>query len=277
MEPPLRRNQNVALTSRVLLLAFSIAVLLAAQTPARAQEKAEHKPDGKEAETPVPAETTSVTKHEMTVGGAVLRYTATAGNLLIKDDAEKPNASIFYVAYTLDSTEPRTRPVTFFYNGGPGAASLWLHMGSFGPVRVLTESPGATGPAPFRYVPNESTLLDKSDLVFVDAPMCGFSRAVGKGTLKDFAGVDQDVAAFHKFVVRYITNYQRWGSPKFLFGESYGTPRSAALAASLQDGGVELNGVVLLSSILNYGVRVPGYDLDFDWLSAELCRDRVAA
>ena len=145
-----------------------------------------------------------------------------------------------------------TRPVTFLYNGGPGSASLWLHMGSVGPVRVVTESPKATGPAPFGVVPNQYSLLDKTDLVFIDAPLTGFSRLAGKGTVKDFAGVDQDVKAFEKFITRYITINNRWNSPKFLFGESYGTPRSAALVAALNNDGIEFNGVVLLSSILNY-------------------------
>jgi carboxypeptidase C (cathepsin A) len=131
-----------------------------------------------------------------------------------------------------------------------------------GPVRVVTESPAATGPAPFKWVPNQYSLLDKTDLVFVDAPMCGFSRAVGKGTAKDFAGVDEDVKAFDKFITRYITVNQRWNSPKYLFGESYGTPRSAALVAALNNDGIEFNGVILLSSVLNYFVNAPGYDLD---------------
>ncbi len=211
---------------------------------------------------PIPPETSSVTRHELKVGGQTIAYTATAGNLLLRDEQDKANASIFYVAYTQDGVEARNRPVTFFYNGGPGAASLWLHMGSFGPVRVITESPEATGPAPFRWVPNEYSLLDKTDLVFIDAPLCGFSRAVGKGTAKDFAGTDQDIRAFEKFIVKYITANQRWGSPKFLFGESYGTTRSAGLVDALQNDGIEFNGVTLLSSILNYNRRNPGYDLE---------------
>jgi carboxypeptidase C (cathepsin A) len=219
-------------------------------------------PAKEDAGVPIPPETNSVTKHELTVGGHVIHYTATAGNLLIRDDQDKPNGSIFYVAYTQDGVEAKNRPVTFFYNGGPGAATIWLHMGSFGPVRVVTQSPEATAPAPFTWVPNEHSLLDKSDLVFIDAPLCGFSRAVGKGTAKDFAGVDQDVRAFDKFITRYITANQRWNSPKFLFGESYGTPRSAALVAALQNNGIQFNGVVLLSSILNYYRRAPGYDLE---------------
>lgn len=252
------------LPRRLSLFLFATLVLTGA---ARAQDG---KPDGEDKGSakaadkgiPIPPETAAVTHHDLQVGGRTVHYTAAAGNLLIADDKDKPNASIFYTAYTEDGADAHTRPVTFFYNGGPGAATIWLHMGSFGPVRVLTSSPEATGPAPFRTVANESSLLDKSDLVFIDAPLCGFSRAVGKGTVKDFAGVDQDVLAFHKFIVRWLTHNKRWGSPKYLFGESYGTPRSAALVASLQDAGVEFNGVVLLSSILNYGVRIPGYDLD---------------
>jgi carboxypeptidase C (cathepsin A) len=211
---------------------------------------------------PIPPETKSETKHDWTGAGRTVHYTATAGNLLIKDENDKPNGSIFYVAYTEDGAAAKSRPVTFLYNGGPGSATIWLHMGSVGPVRVVTSSPEATGPAPFEWVQNQYSLLDKSDLVFIDAPLCGFSRAVGKGTAKDFAGVDQDVKAFEKFITRYITVNQRWNSPKFLFGESYGTPRSAALVAALNNDGIEFNGVTLLSSILNYYVQSPGYDLN---------------
>jgi carboxypeptidase C (cathepsin A) len=212
--------------------------------------------------TPIPPETTAVTKHDWTAGGHALHYTATAGTLLIADEKNKPNGSIFYTAYTEDGVDPKSRPVTFLYNGGPGSATIWLHMGSLGPVRVVTESPSPTGPAPYEWVQNQYSLIDKSDLVFIDAPMAGFSRAVGKGTAKDFMGTDQDIKAFEKFIVRYLTVNNRWGSPKFLFGESYGTTRSAGLVAALQNDGIEFNGVTLLSSILNYGVRNPGYDHD---------------
>lgn len=211
---------------------------------------------------PIPPESKVETKHVWTAGSRVVHYTATAGNLLIKDDQDRAIGSMFYVAYTEDGAPAKSRPITFLYNGGPGSATIWLHMGSFGPVRVVTDSPKATGPAPFEWVQNQYSLIDKSDLVFIDAPMAGFSRVVGKGTVKDFAGVDQDVAAFRKFITRYITLNQRWESPKFLFGESYGTPRSAALVAALNNDGIEFNGVILLSSILNYYVRSPGYDID---------------
>jgi carboxypeptidase C (cathepsin A) len=216
----------------------------------------------KETETaPIPPEKSSVTHHEMTLGGRSLRYTATAGTLLIRDEEDKPYGSMFYVAYTLDGAEAKTRPVSFLYNGGPGSATIWLHMGSFSPVRITTDSPNPTSGPPFKLVSNEYSLLDKTDLVFVDAPLTGYSRAVGKGTPKDFFGVDQDLHAFDRFIIRYITVNQRWNSPKFLIGESYGTTRSAALADMLGNDGVQLNGVVLISSILNYGIRSGGYDI----------------
>src|SRR5215470_21824 len=247
-----------------VVLLTAVTTLGVAQAPPDSRPKGpEEKPATKEdGGIPIPPETTSVTKHDLTVGGRSIHYTATAGNLLIRDEQDKPNASIFYAAYTQDGAEAKSRPVTFFYNGGPGAATIWLHMGSFGPVRVITGSPEATAPAPFSWVQNESSLLDKSDLVFIDAPLCGFSRVVGKGTVKDFAGTDQDIQAFKKFIERYITANQRWNSPKFLFGESYGTTRSGGLVAALQADGVSFNGVVLLSSILNYNVRNPGYDTE---------------
>jgi len=210
---------------------------------------------------PIPPEKPSVTRHDISLGGRKLQYTATAGTLIIRDEEDKPYGSMFYVAYTLDGQEPRTRPLSFLYNGGPGSASLWLHMGSFSPVRITTDSPDATAGPPFKLVSNDCSLLDKTDLVFVDAPLTGYSRAVGKGTDKDFFGVDQDLRAFDRFIMRYLSVYQRWNSPKFLIGESYGTTRSAALADLLGNDGVQLNGVVLISSILNYNIRAGGYDI----------------
>jgi carboxypeptidase C (cathepsin A) len=227
-----------------------------AQPPAAGAEQ--HKDADKE--TPVPPEKPVATHHELALGGKTLKYTATAGTLIIRDEDDKPYGSIFYVAYALDGAEPRTRPVSFLYNGGPGSASLWLHMGSFSPVRITTDSPNPTLGPPFKLVPNEYSLLDKSDLVFIDAPLTGYSRAVGKATAKDFTGVDQDLRAFDRFIIRYLTVNQRWNSPKFLIGESYGTTRSAALADMLGNDGVQLNGVVLISSILNYNIRAGGYD-----------------
>ena len=213
---------------------------------------------------PIPPVRSSVTEHEISLGGKVIRYTATAGNLLISGEDEQPNASVFYVAYTQSGlTDLRSRPITFLYNGGPGSASMWLHMGSVGPVRVVTSSPQATGSGPYQTVSNEYSLLDKSDLVFVDAVGAGFSRPVGKGVIKDFAGTDQDVRAFEKFIYQYVNSNHRWNSPKFLFGESYGTTRSAALVDALGNSGMYFNGVILMSSILNYFVQAPGSDTLF--------------
>ena len=244
-----------------LMLAMTLSIpLLHAQEEKKDDAKAEHKEDK---QTAVPAESAIATHHEWKAAGTPLRYTAAAGNLVIQNDDDKPYGSVFYVAYTEDGvTDESTRPITFLYNGGPGAASLWLHMGSVGPVRVMTASPQATGAAPYKLVPNEYSLLGKSDLVFIDAVGTGFSKPVGKATEKEFAGTDQDVTAFERFIERYITVNKRWNSPKYLMGESYGTTRSAALADALQEKGIPLNGVVLISSILNYAVRVPGYDME---------------
>ncbi len=231
------------------------------QRPGNGSAPAANTPEG---ELPIPAETSSVTHHEWTAGGRPVHYTATAGTLLINGEGQdsKPIGSIFYTAYTEDGAPAKSRPVTFLYNGGPGSATIWLHMGSVGPIRVVTKSPAASGAPPYEWVQNQYSLLDKTDLVFIDAPLTGYSRLVGKGKASDFQGVDQDVRAFNKFITRYITVNQRWSSPKYLFGESYGTPRSAALVASLNNDGIAFNGVVLLSSVLNYFVNSPGYDLD---------------
>jgi carboxypeptidase C (cathepsin A) len=206
------------------------------------------------------AEQTKATEHSIAVGGRVIHYRSTAGTLTIRDAQGKPTASVFYVAYTSAPAPGRRKPVTFFYNGGPGSASLWLHMGSFGPMRVQTANPEYIRPAPYAFGPNPDTLLDRTDLVFIDAVGTGYSRPLGDAKGTDFYGVDQDVDAFAKAIMRYVTRNARWNDPKVIFGESYGTTRSAALAYALQDRGMALNGVVLLSSILNYGIRQPGFD-----------------
>jgi carboxypeptidase C (cathepsin A) len=247
------------------LLSGCLAVLIQPQAGAQRGPAAQpNQASGTAAQaeqSPIPPETNSVTDHEITLGGKVLRYKATAGNLLISGDDEKPYGSVFFVAYTLaDAPDPRTRPLTFLYNGGPGSASMWLHMGSVAPVRVVTASPEATGSAPYQLIPNQYSLLDKTDLVFVDAVGTGYSRPVGRGAIRDFAGTDQDVQAFSRFIQRYISVNRRWNSPKFLFGESYGTTRSAALADVLENAGVSLNGIVLMSTILNYFTMSPGSD-----------------
>ncbi len=198
-------------------------------------------------------------RHTATIGGRQVAYTATAGTVTIRDDDGKPTASLFYVAYT--TGEPN-RPVTFLYNGGPGSSSVWLHMGSLGPVRVRTDSPQATAGPPFSLVNNNDSLLDKSDLVFVDALGAGFSRPLGDTKLEKLWGTDADIDTFARGIERWLTINDRWNAPKFIFGESYGTTRSGGLSYRLAQDGVQLNGVVLLSSIMNYGRRAPGLDQD---------------
>lgn len=224
---------------------------------------------------PSVAERRQESRHTVVVGGRPVAYLATAGTLALRDDDGKPIASMFYVAYTVPrggaaptrgarleaaAPAPSRRPVTFFYNGGPGSSTVWLHMGSIGPMRVRTDSPQATRNAPFDLEPNPYSLIDKSDLVFLDAVGAGFSRPLGETSLKEFWGTDPDIDAFARAIERWLTVNDRWNSPKVIFGESYGTTRSAGLSYRLQRDGVQLNGVVLLSSILNYGRRDPGFD-----------------
>ncbi|MGC1380052.1 MAG: hypothetical protein WA814_03375 [Candidatus Baltobacteraceae bacterium] len=196
----------------------------------------------------------AVTHHTIVLGGRTLAYTARAGTLTLHNDSGQAAARVFYTAYTLDGADPSKRAVTFLYNGGPGSSTIWLRMGSFGPVRVQTSDGTITGPPPYRLLDNQYSLLDRTDLVFIDMPGSGFGRIIGAGTRKDFWGVDQDAEAFAQFIQRYITTFNRWNSPRFLFGESYGTTRSSVLANDLQNEGISLNGVVLLSSFLNSNI-----------------------
>ena len=230
------------------VLAFALAAICAraADDPAKDPED---KPESA-AKAP-PKEESSATQHTILVGGQTIRYTATAGTLLLKDDKEEPTASVFFVAYTKVDAGPG-RPVTFAYNGGPGSSSIWLHLGAFGPKRVVTEDAQSNPPAPYRLVDNAYTALDKTDLVFIDPVGTGFSRAVGKAKDKDFWGVQQDVHALGQFILAYVNRNHRWNSPKYLLGESYGTFRSAALVNFLQDKkGMDFNGVVLISCVLD--------------------------
>lgn len=203
---------------------------------------------------PPPAAADAVTHHSIVLGGRSYRYTARAGTITLTDVDNNPTARVFYVAYTLDGANLSRRPVTFLYNGGPGSSTIWLRMGSFGPMRVQTADGTVTGPPPYRLISNRYSLLDATDLVFIDMPGSGYGRFVGKGKPKDFWGVDEDANAFAQFVRRYITNFNRWNSPRFLFGESYGTTRSCVLANILENQGIGLNGVVLLSSFLNTSI-----------------------
>ncbi len=179
-----------------------------------------------------------------------------------KDGGPQAEASMFYVAYFKKGAPAADRPVTFIYNGGPGSSTMWLHMGAFGPRKVVTVDNGTHTPAaPYSLVNNDNSILDASDLVFIDAPGVGFSRIAGKDKEKAFWGVDQDAYAFEQFILAFLSQHGRWNSPKYLFGESYGTPRSAVLINNLTTGdSVDFNGVMLLSQILNFALSVDGVD-----------------
>ncbi|MEJ0047568.1 MAG: hypothetical protein WDN04_16670 [Rhodospirillales bacterium] len=199
------------------------------------------------------AELTAVTHHQVVIGGNTLNYTAIAGHMnALALNSGAPEASFFYVAYTLDGQNAAIRPVTFFYNGGPGSSTVWLHLGSFSPKRLVTGDPATNAATPFPLVDNADSLIDVTDLVFVDAVGTGLSEAILPNVNQTFWGVDVDAAVFRDFIMRYLAVNNRNASPKFLFGESYGTPRSAVLANLLESAGVQLGGVVLQSSILNY-------------------------
>jgi carboxypeptidase C (cathepsin A) len=193
-----------------------------------------------------------VTHHQVSVNGKTLKYSATTGRLPIKRGDGKIEAEMFFVAYTLDGQEASKRQLTFAFNGGPGSASIWLHMGALGPQRVVLNPDGFLPPAPYRTEDNPYTLLDKSDLVLVDAIGTGFSRAETAEIGKKFWGVKGDIDSFSEFIRLYITRYERWSSPLFLFGESYGTTRSAGIAGNLSQLGISFNGITLLSTVLNF-------------------------
>jgi carboxypeptidase C (cathepsin A) len=192
------------------------------------------------------------THHQISVDGRTLKYTATAGRLPIKDAEDKIEAEMFFVAYTLDGADPASRPVTFAYNGGPGAASVWLHMGALGPRKVVMEPEGWLPQSPYRLEDNPNTPLDKTDLVLVDAIGTGYSRPADQNAARKYWNMSGDITAFGEFIRLYISRYERWSSPLYLFGESYGTTRSAGLAGYLNDRGVNFNGIVLLSTVLNF-------------------------
>jgi carboxypeptidase C (cathepsin A) len=224
----------------------------------RAQAAGERKIGDFDIATAPVAEQAKSSHHTVTINGQTIGYTATAGTLTLRSDDGKPIASMFYVAYTADGG--KNRPVTFSYNGGPGSASLFVHMGLAGPMHVNTDSPNATHGPPYNITENPYSLLDKSDLVFLDAIGAGYSRPLGDTKGTEFWGVDQDIDAFARGIQRYVTINHRWNSPKFLFGESYGTTRSAGLVYALQQRGLQFNGVLLLSSVLNYGAHDSGFD-----------------
>ena len=192
------------------------------------------------------------THHEIHVNSKSLRYTATAGRLPIKNAEGKIDAEMFFVAYTLDDVDHTARPLTFAFNGGPGSASIWLHMGALGPKKVALQPGGWLPEAPYHLVDNSNTPLDKTDIVFVDAIGTGYSRPADSAAARHYWSVTGDIEAFAEFIRMYLSRYDRWSSPLYLFGESYGTTRSAGIAGFLADRGISFNGIVLLSTVLNF-------------------------
>jgi carboxypeptidase C (cathepsin A) len=264
---------------------FTMAAVLTASSAALAQDKSDEKVvvSGPTASMPHPAAPAdSITEGSVTVGGQAIAYKAIAGTITVggtdaqdatigfdgkplpdsniklpeKIEDAPPTARMFYAAYFKKDAVASQRPITFIYNGGPGSPTMWLHMGTFGPKRIVTPDTQHQEGAPYSIVNNEDSLLDVSDVVFIDAPGTGLSRTFGKNKGEAFYGVDADGHAFERFIRRFLSKYDRWNSPKYLFGESYGTPRSAVLAADLRS--VDLNGIILLSQILCFDNSVDG-------------------
>jgi carboxypeptidase C (cathepsin A) len=252
-------NQLLVLISLLFLIPFPS--LTAQETQKGAAPQAPEKTVMKE----LHEEALSVTRHSIEVNGKNLNYTATAGYLPMRDETGKLKANIFFVDYVKDDEERSKRPITFAYNGGPGASSTWLHLGAVGPKRApLTE--GKTLPPPYRWITNEYTWLDFTDLVFIDPVGTGYSRPAPGVKPEEFFGVKEDIQYIADFIRSYITRYERWLSPKFIAGESYGTTRTAGLSGYLQNRlGMTLNGVILISSALNFQTITftPGNDLPY--------------
>ncbi|NJD32396.1 MAG: carboxypeptidase [Gammaproteobacteria bacterium] len=247
------------------ILAALAALGLIAFAPVFAGDEPKSTDAGKTAEAEkAPEPASSRTQHEVQIDGQTVKYTATAGWLIMKDDKGKPIARFGYTAYTRDGVKDLTRrPIMFAYNGGPGSSSIWLHMGILGPRRVVVNDQGFAPPPPSERVDNEFTVLDVTDLVMIDPVGTGFSKPLGDAKGADFWGVDQDIKSVGAFIKRYVSENGRWGSPKYLLGESYGGMRSAGLAYYLQSRlGMDLNGVVLVSPFLNAGSGIDGEEID---------------
>lgn len=238
--------QSRILSLSFLFLMLSLAAVSAMEDKKPSKEKSEHAADGGKAD-----ETT--TSHRLTLDGVAIDYFATAGTLVVQEEEAKHKANMFFVAYTRKVDDPSRRPITFAFNGGPGSSAVWLHMGLLGPKRVDLGADGVTLAPPYRLAENEASLLDLTDLVFIDPVTTGYSRAEPADEAKQYHGVTQDVRAMAEFIRLYATKYRRWNSPKYLAGESYGTTRAAALSEYLQDrDGLNLNGIILVSSVLNF-------------------------
>jgi len=261
--------KSAPILTAVIILFISLLVI---SVPAISQERTaqSEKPLKKELREPALPEPRplSVTKHQIMIDGKPIPYTATAGELTILKSDENPGASMFFVAYTRDDIKDKsTRPIMFCFNGGPGSSTVWLHLGGLGPKRVAMDDEGYPAKTPGNFVDSDCSLLDVTDLVFVDAVSTGYSRPLPGEEKSQFHGVEEDANAFAEFIRIYLTKFDRWSSPKFLLGESYGTTRAAVLSSVLQNRtyGIYLNGIVLLSSVLDFNTLAfnPGNNLSY--------------
>jgi carboxypeptidase C (cathepsin A) len=292
----MRRVARLTTALFTLTLLAPSAMMHGEDDKAKADTKSDTKADTKAPEKPAVTEVT--TQGSVDVGGQHILYSAVAGTITVgatdPQDAQlgldgkpeagsqlaldepkepkdaQPTARMSYFAYFKKDAKAEDRPITFFYNGGPGSSTVWLHMGSLGPKHVVTDGDQHLPAAPYRLTDNSESLLDVSDLVFIDMPGTGFGRLLGKDPEKAFWGIDEDANAFARFIQRFITKYNRWNSPKFIFGESYGTTRSSVLVDILENGkSFDINGVILLSQIFNFTTDIdlpstnPGVDLPY--------------
>ena len=207
-----------------------------------------------------------VTRRSINARGQTINYTSHAGMMPIRNpETNAVEGGMYYVSYTRDGANPSTRPITFVFNGGPGSSTVWLHLGAFGPKKVRLLADGSAPPPPYTFEDNQYTLLDQTDLVFIDPIGTGYSRAASQQLGPKFWGLEEDLRSVQEFIRLYLTRYDRMGSPKFLAGESYGTTRAAGLSGTLADAGIVLNGVSLISTVLNFGYssQSRGNDLGF--------------
>lgn len=237
-----------------LCASFAVAQQPGGDKPADKDKGGEKSAEKPKDEKKAPEDKSVQTKHSVKIGGQEVKYTATTGTMVLKLEDGTPKASIFYVAYTKDDTaDVAKRPITFAFNGGPGAGSLWLHVGALGPRRVEMGDVGNLLPPPYKFVDNDASILDVTDIVFIDPVTTGYSRPAPGEADKQFHGVQEDVQSVGDFIRLWATRNRRWGSPKFLAGESYGTTRAAGLSGYLQQRyGMYLNGIILISTILNF-------------------------
>ena len=251
---------------------FAIAVILCSvaawgQTTEATSEPTSQPSAGAPHEKEKTEDKISITHHSITLNGNTINYQALAGTILMKDDAGKPRANFFFVAYLKEPPEnSEDRPITFVFNGGPGAAAVWLHLGAVGPKRIELGAEGIPGAPPHHLIDNDQSWLDVTDLVFIDPVGTGFSRPAEGQPSNQFYGVQQDLDSVGDFIRLFLTRYQRWESPKFLAGESYGTTRAAGLSELLLDRyGIDLNGIILISTVLNFQTIIPsaGNDLPY--------------